>query len=225
MQAFYPRWIVANGAAEALGLGATFALGFGAAARLEATPGPAGILVGAALAVLFGILCEGVLIGLAQGWVLRSSQPGFPVRVWVLATAAGAGAAWTLGMIPSTVMALLEGPGTAAGSAPPPAEPALAVKLALAALMGALLGPLLAGPQALVLRHYWGRPAFGWLGANALAWAVGMAVIFLGMDLVPWGAGRLPVGAAVLVTCAAAGLVVGAIHGRWLRERLWSRLA
>jgi hypothetical protein len=81
-----------------------------------------------------------------------------------------------------------------------------------------LLG-LVAGPvgfaQWLVLRRH--RPgAWRWLGANAAAWAAGMPLIFLGMDLLPWERGGLGVAAGIYSVCAAAGLVVGAIHGRVL---------
>ena len=44
---------------------------------------------------------------------------------------------------------------------------------------GPWIGPILGTPQMFVLRRY-ARPAGRWVLANALAWAVGMPVVFLG---------------------------------------------
>jgi hypothetical protein len=52
--------------------------------------------------------------------------------------------------------------------------------------------------------------------ANAAAWAAGMPVIFLAAGSVPAGAPLWLLAAAVLGACAAAGAVVGAVHGVWL---------
>jgi hypothetical protein len=123
----------------------------------------------------------------------------------------GAGVAWLLGMLPSTMMALLAEDHGQAAIEPPSA----AVRFGLAALLGLVAGPVLGFAQWLVLRRH--RPgAWRWLGANAAAWAAGMPLIFLGMDLLPWERGGLGVAAGIYSVCAAAGLVVGAIHGRVL---------
>jgi hypothetical protein len=68
---FYRRWIIANGQAEAAGLGTTFVAGRLVAPHLERVTGLAAILGGALGAVLLGMLLEGVLVGL-----LQSSPPG-----------------------------------------------------------------------------------------------------------------------------------------------------
>jgi hypothetical protein len=81
--------------------------------------------------------------------------------------------------------------------------------------LGLVAGPILGSSQALVLRRHTGR-AGRWLWANAMAWAVGMPVIFLGMDLVPWSRGGAAVGVAIYAVCGVAGMLVGAIHGRIL---------
>jgi hypothetical protein len=59
------------------------------------------------------------------------------------------------------------------------------------------------------------------MGANAAAWALGMPVIFLGAHGAAASHGSA-VHLAVLgaVTLAAAGAVVGAVHGAWLARRL-----
>jgi hypothetical protein len=76
-------------------------------------------------------------------------------------------------------------------------------------------GPILGSVQAVILRRHV-RGAGRWLWANAMAWALGMPVIFVGMDLVPWSQGGVAVGLAIYAVCGVAGILVGAIHGRIL---------
>jgi hypothetical protein len=215
MRGFYGRWVVANGVAEAAGLGTTFVLGTALAPRLAAASGVAEILGGAALAVLLGTFLEGVVVGWAQGRVLAVHLP-VSVRAWVRASAVGAGLAWLLGMVPSTVVSLvmLDAPAAAPGALPP-AEPGPWLTMLLAAGLGLVTGPVLGAAQWQVLRQVapGGRR---WLWANALAWAVGMPLIFAGMDRVPWQ-GPAPARVAALYgVCLVAGLAVGAVHGRVL---------
>jgi hypothetical protein len=208
---FYGRWIVANGWAEAVGLGTTFVIGQLAAPWLETATGVVNVLLTALLAVLLGTLLEGVVVGVAQETVLRQRLLSLRKRAWVVATAVGAGFAWFLGMIPSTIMAL-----SAPASAPsPPAEPPALLQYALACALGLLTGPVLGLAQWAVLRAYTPN-AVRWLWANALAWAIGMPLIFLGMDYVPWTGPRSAVFSMVYAVCGSVGLVVGAIHGRVL---------
>jgi hypothetical protein len=208
--AFYKWWILANGWAEAAGLGTTFVLGRESAPWISETTGKAAILGGALLAVALGALLEGVLIGAAQESVLRSRLPEIKKGSWIFATAVGAGLAWALGMIPSTLMAT-SAPEAAAASTP---EPPLLVQYGLAVVLGLLAGPILGVAQWTVLRRHVSRPA-RWLWANALAWAIGMPLIFIGMDRVPWTASRFPVALLPYGICGAVGLVVGAVHGEF----------
>lgn len=151
------------------------------------------------------------MVGGAQSAVVHRALPFLSRRSWVLATALGAGIAWVLGMIPSTIMALRPPePG-----APPPAEPSALVQYPLAAALGLVTGPVLGLAQWIVLRRYVAH-AGRWLWANALAWGVGMPLIFLGMDRVPWSGPAFAVLAAIYAVCALTGLVVGAIHGPFL---------
>jgi hypothetical protein len=209
----YRQWVLANGLSEAAGLGTTFALGTLLAPRLAAASGLVAVLGGAVLAVLLGTFLEGVVVGWAQGRVLARHTAIAP-SAWIRASALGAGLAWLLGMVPSTVMALGSG-GAAAGDAPPMPEPGPLATYALAAGLGALTGPVLGALQWRVLRA--AVPHAGrWLWANALAWAVGMPVIFAGMDLVPWTGPAGPRVATLYLVCAAAGGAVGLVHGRVL---------
>jgi hypothetical protein len=112
-------------------------------------------------------------------------------------------------MIPSTVLSLVApSEGTI-----PSTEPPVVMQYSLAMVLGLVAGPILGSIQSLVLRRHTSR-AGPWLWANAAAWAVGLPVIFLGMDLVPWSRGGMAAGAAIYAVCGAAGLLVGAIHGR-----------
>jgi hypothetical protein len=215
---FYGRWIIANGWAEAAGLGTMFVLGRALAPWFEHATGTVVVLFGASAAVLLGTLLEGVLVGVAQEAVLRERLASLRKRTWVIATAAGAALAWTLGMIPSTVMALR--PEAVAQS--PATESSALVQCALAVALGAVAGPVLGFAQWTVLRRHVARAA-RWLIANAIAWAIGMPLIFLGMQYVPWDG---PSAAALLATygaCGAVGLVVGAIHGRFLIDLIRPR--
>lgn len=200
--------MLANGAAEAAGLGTTFALGAAAAGFFEADQTVAAMVSAALLAVLLGTLLEGVVVGLAQGAVLHRHRREIPLRSWVIATSTGAGLAWAVGMIPSTVMSL----SGADAAQPSMQEPALLVTLLLAAALGAVTGPILGVAQWVVLRRRF-RHAVTWLWANALAWALGMTVIFAGMDLVPWDGPSITRAAVIYAVCFTAGIIVGGVHG------------
>jgi len=209
--AFYRRWILANGWSEAVGLGTTFVLGRIASSVLDGPSGKAPVLLTAMLAIVMGVVLEGWIVGTAQAGVIRERLGGMRPSSWTLATMAGAGLAWTIGMIPSTVMAL--GGGPEPGS--PPVEPGPLVVYPAAIALGAITGPVLGVAQWIVLkRHVLG--AHRWLWANAAAWAAGMPAIFLGMDWVPWAGGTLDMAVSIYAVCGVAGLLVGAIHGRVL---------
>ncbi len=194
--------------AEALGLGTTLALGVVLAPHVETLEGHAAVLGTALLAILLGIVLEGFVVGWFQGAVLHRRRPELSLRSWVIATAAGAGLAWLLGMIPSTLFALFSN----AGPDVPTEEPGAAVQVMLAVLLGGITGPILGVAQWVVLRGRIAR-SLSWLWANALAWAVGMPIIFAGMDRVPWEEDVWSIVPVVYGVCLLTGLVVGAIHG------------
>lgn len=207
----YPRWIVWNGLAEAAGLGTTFVIG-GRAVPVFARANDVFTVLGeAVVAITLGCLLEGILVGVAQERVIRRHLEGMRPGGWTVATAVGAGLAWLVGMIPSTLMAL----APPEGSAPSPSEPPAIAQYALAIALGLFVGPILGCAQWVVLRRHAPR-ASRWLWANAFAWAIGMLTIFIGMDYVPWNGPPLAVGLSVYLVCGLAGLVVGAVHGRTL---------
>ncbi|MDH3457020.1 MAG: hypothetical protein OER90_09275 [Gemmatimonadota bacterium] len=208
---FYASWILANGWAEAVGLGTTLVLGWLIGPKIDQATGPVVIVLGAVTAVVLGTLLEGVVVGFAQVGVLRRRLPSIAREAWIVATAIGAGVAWVLGMIPSTLMALT----VPAAPAAQPAEPSVLLQYGLALMLGSALGVILGGAQWFVLRRHVAR-ASRWIAANAVAWAVGMTLIFVGMDRVPWDGGAASIVVGIFLVTLLVGAVVGAIHGRVL---------
>ena len=202
------RWTLANGLAELLGLGSTFAvIGF-LVSKID-TGRITGILLSFALTVAAGAI-EATLVGLAQWWAMHAWFPKIMRFAWWRATLVGALLGYVLGYLPSTLMSMADTTSQAAQ-----VEPPQWLTLVLAAGLGAAAGAVLSFAQWLAMRGK-ARRAGLWIPANMLAWACGMPVIFWGMDLAfkqsaAWQS-VLVVGGAIL----AAGLVVGAIHGRFL---------
>ena len=206
--ALWSRWTIANGLAELVGLGATFATIGLLVSRID-TGRITGILLSFGIAIASGAI-EATLVGLAQWWVMHVWFPKIGRLAWWRATLIGALLGYVLGYLPSTLMSMGE-----TATQTPQAEPPQWVTLLLAAGLGAAAGAVLSFAQWLVLRGQVKRAGL-WIPANMLAWACGMPVIFWGMDLAfkmsaVWQS-VLVVGAAIFV----AGLVVGAIHGRFL---------
>jgi hypothetical protein len=205
---FYWRWIWANGWSEAVGLGSTVLIAAYLAPRLD-TLGAGILVLGALVAVMLGALLEGGLVGAAQEHVLQTRLPDLLRGRWTAATAIGAGIAWALGMLPSTILGVMESSQQPASA---PVEPGLLTRLVLAIALGALTGPVLGAVQWSVLRRHV-RHARRWLWANAAAWAIGMPLMFAGMDRVAWDGPALTKVAGIYVTCGVVGAAVGAVHG------------
>ena len=205
---FWWQWIVANSLAELFGLGTVAVLGFLAITQFGEPQGLAQSLCYAVLFVLLGAF-EGLVVGLAQARILRQCLPD--LQGWVRATVTGAVVAWTLGMAPSTIMSI--NPTTPTEPAPAISEPLV---LLLAAGLGLIAGPLLAFFQWLRLRHYVTRRAAWWLPANAVAWMLGMPIIFLGAHLGSLGVNPIFIALGTGMSLLGAGAVVGAVHGRVL---------
>lgn len=212
------QWILANAVSETVGLGGTLLIG----GLLLVNAQQAMVVPAAALTVLAGTFIEGIIVGTAQWLVLRRPLEGIRWRVWVLATALGAFVAWTLGMIPSTFM--FTGADTA-GAAPQQFSDLMVY--ALAAVMGFVLGSILGVPQWLVLRRHLPKAGW-WVPANALAWMVGMVVVFVGINFIQSEGSTISMALMLLLFLFAAGAAVGAVHGLvliWLlRSRSLSRV-
>jgi hypothetical protein len=201
-RALWSRWVGANGLGEALGLPVTALV---AVATADARTSGGWAIGGAVVALLAAGAAEGAIVGGLQWRVLATRMPTLRARTWVGATVVGAVAAWTLGL-PSLLL------GDASGGQPPVSD---AAQIALAVPLGFVAGPILAVPQWVVLRRSL-EGAGRWVLANAVAWAAGMPVIFLVAGGLPAGTPPALVVVAVVVVCGLAGVIVGAIHGRWL---------
>lgn len=204
---FWYKWIAANSSAELVGLGTVAALGYGIVVSLGEPQGAFAIVFAAILTALGAL--EGVVVGIAQAWLLK--QRLGQLKGWVQATVIGAAFAWLLGMIPSTLMNL-----SPSESAPPPQEPNLFAQLFFASILGLITGPVLAFFQWRTLHHYIEHKSGWWMTANAAAWALGMPVIFIGIDTSSAASGLLARAITIGVTLLLAGAIVGAVHGRVL---------
>jgi len=203
---FWLRWVLANALGEAVGLSAVLLVGFGVLGpRLEGLAGAWPAMLSLAAGVLLGIF-EGIVVGAAQGIVLRPRLPRLAMRTWIVATVIGAMVAWGLGMLPSTLMSADAGGAQAATEMPE------WLTYVMAAGLGVVAGVVLALAQWAALRSHVRRAGL-WLPANSLAWLFGMPVVFLGMGSIPAGASVLQAVPIVVIATAAAGAVVGAIHG------------
>jgi hypothetical protein len=211
---FWWHWVTANSLAELVGLGTVAVLGYVIASRVGE---PHGILQAIGFASVFVLLgaFEGLVVGWAQAKVLKPRLP--KLTGWARATVVGAAVSWTLGMAPSTIMSL----GQASEANPPPeiSEP---LRLLLAAGLGLIAGPALAFFQWRLLRRHVPRAGW-WLPANAIAWAVGMPIIFLGAHMSAYTTLPLLVALGVGAALLIAGAAVGVIHGRVLLWLLSSR--
>ena len=205
-------WIAANALGEVLGLGVAALIAVAVAQAHTFSPAEEILVVTAAFLVIGAY--EGAIIGAAQWLVLRRLLPSVGAKRWIGATVAGAVIAWMLGRIPS---ALADWTNVSGGAGQ--REPGPAMLIVLSAAAGALLGSILGVAQWVVLRRHVRRAGL-WIGANVLAWAAGMPLIFLAAGLPEAHASMLSVAALLLVTVAVAGAVVGAIEGVFLRVLL-----
>ena len=190
----YRRWVVATTFGELAGFTVPAVVG---AAVTSAGVGQSASMV---LLVLAGV-GEGAVLGWAQSRMLRRELPGLRTSDWVMATAAGAGVAWSIGMLPSTFSRQLL-------QLWPP------VLVTLGTLAGVLLLATIGVAQWLVLRRHIARSG-SWVLANALAWIAGLAVVFAVIGVAPPDA---PVLMAVLGVAGGLGmgLTVALVTGLFL---------
>ncbi len=130
----YRRWVVATTCGELAG--------FAIPAIAGATATSVGVAQSTSmvLLVLAGV-GEGTVLGWALSRMLRRELPRLGTGDWVGATAAGAAAAWTIGMLPSTLHAHL-------------VELWPSMLIAFGALVGVLLLASIGFAQWLVLRRH-----------------------------------------------------------------------
>lgn len=190
----HAAWVVACAAAEAIGLGAA-----AAAARLgEGRPDGVALTL-----VILGGLVEGTALGTFQASVLGRCYPRLRRPGYVAATVLVAGLGWAAVSAPGVL-------GDDGGS-----TPALALVLLAAAALGLGMGVVLGAVQALALRGAVRHP-WRWIGANAAAWPLAMAVIFLGATTPSASWPTWPVVLLGVATGAAAGAALGLVSGWFL---------
>lgn len=191
----YRRWVAACAAAETVGMTAAA----GAAVLADGLSGPPALGV-----VVAGGLVEGTALGIAQASVLARIAPALSRVRYLAATVVVAGLGWAAASAPSVV-----GDG---GDAEQP--PVVLVVLGAVAL-GLVLGVVLGTAQALTLRGVVRHPG-RWVVANAAAWPLAMALIFVGATLpgAGWSAASVVVMGAL--TGAIAGTVLGLVSGLFL---------
>jgi len=191
------RWTLATALGELIGFAVPGSVAPVLAWALTGTEGAFPVYALFVAAVLAGVV-EGASLGLAQWLVLRRCLRQVARWRWVLATAIAAGAAYILGMTPSTLTDLT-----------PVSEPLL---IGLYAVLGALLLPSIGLAQWLALRPHIPRAGW-WIPANALAWLAGLAVPMVGLTSIPDGS---PLAVWIIVgviSGALMGVMVGAITG------------
>lgn len=205
----WARWTWATGAAEAIGLGVAAAaagVGFQLFGEPDSVSGAAGIVT---LAVLGGAV-EGAAVGSVQSHFLRHHYPLLRVRRYITVSALAAAACWYVGMLPSTLVSLLQDVDEAATSSTQ--GPQLLVMALGGMVLGGVLGAALGAAQAWVLVGAVARPA-RWVTANVVGWAIAMVVIMVGASIPDdvWPLALLLLLGAM--TGLFAGLVVGAVTG------------
>ena len=203
---FWSRWVIANLVGELLGLGLVGVIGYTVIYAFGEPESVGYVLSFTVLVIGLGAL-EGAIVGAAQAIVLRRRLP--QLRTWVAATMAGAVVAWTLGMLPGTLMSLVGSDPSAT-----PSEMSDTLQVILAIPLGLLAGAILGFPQWLILKRYISLAGW-WVVANALAWACGMPLVFV---VASAGSTEGVLSAVVTATIglATAGALVGGIHGAFL---------
>lgn len=197
-------FVLATAAAEALGLAASGLL-LGLARGRGAVEALGAALISAAI--------EGALVGLAQGPLVETVFPRLRLGRWVAGTVLGAAIAWALGMLPTLLAQRAEVPASSA-----------VARLAFAAGLGLLTGPVLAAFQAPELARSGGR-RWRWMGATALAWCLGMPLVFQAARAAFGGGSAARAVAWLLAAGACVGLVQATLGLRASRRRSAPRSA
>jgi hypothetical protein len=187
----WSRWTVITSVGEFIGFSVPAIVGAVSTAALGNVNNPAANLTMAATMILAGT-CEGAILGLAQWLALRRYLPKLSQRAWVLATMAGAAVAWAIGMLPSALDDLTSLP--------------LIILIGGGLVLGPTLLCAIGVAQYLVLCRL--LPHVGWwIPASALAWLLGLMVVFVGMALIPDNA-SVPF---IILIASLAGFGMGAV--------------
>ena len=162
--------------------------------------------------MLFAGLIEGFILGTLQWKVLKVKFKDIPYNKWVGFTILVAMIGWFIGTVSSLFLIQIEEiPDTAL------VESTIYQTLLYATGLGLLLGALFGYFQWLVFRQY-ALHTLKWIWANALGWAIAMAIIFYFATL---PTSSTPTPTVLLyggIGGVLAGLSVGAITGVFLNQ-------
>ena len=200
---FWLKWTLISVVGFACSFIAAFALG--TLAGLVATLwGIVGLNFGVGLAAAKGGVAVGAVVGFVQWLLVRRhlARSGW----WILASAIGSGIAFAVAV------------GVAGGANGP-------VAWLLGGVVGGLLGGTVVGLlQWRVLCEQFAQASqWVWIAGSAVAWALGMAVIGMGMDSAASGTAGISPGIVLVALIAIVGMaltsgITGAVLVRLLRQ-------
>jgi hypothetical protein len=150
---------------------------------------------------------EGIVLGCSQWLVLRQHlrHAGW----WILATFVGAVIAWVTGLLITNLLAI-------ATASTPPGHQAIQFIPGLI-LQGVGVGLFIGYAQWLVLQYHirrqFLRKVFGWLGANALAWVLALAIAVLGVGRLEISQFHLRTAVGAAIIGGTMGLILGIVTG------------
>lgn len=205
---YWLRWTAVCGLGEFLGIGVAAGIGFSVMMAMGEPESTGEKLFVILTATVSGVI-EGLITGFLQWRVLREKFAEVKAKDWLFYTTLGAVIGWILGMTPPTFFM-----GQTGGAAPAPEFSAVLIAL-LAAGAGIVLGALFGFFQWLELRKHT-LQAVRWIPANALAWTVGLVIIYVGASM---PTAETALATVILIGTTAgllAGLAVGAITGLFL---------
>jgi hypothetical protein len=189
----WERWIFATSIAEILGIAIVGVVSI-AVSRFGYIQGTF---------TLVGTL-EGIILGFAQ-WLILRRYIHHSTR-WIIATVIGGLFAWFTGLTISALMAIVF------ASASDTTKTLIFLKGLV--LLGAFLGTIIGFCQWLVIKNQI-RFSMWWIVANAIAWALGLFIAYLGAGLVEESF-TLRTALITAATGTAMGAVIGGITGVFL---------
>lgn len=194
----YCRWVVNCTLGELIGFGGLPVVGGIVTLWLTDSLSPDSRSIVLYAVAVIGGLGEGAVLAWFQLRVLRAVFSGLNEPRWILATAAAAAFAWSLGYLAPTLDDLF-GISTA-------------MQIAIWVPAGALILASIGIAQARVLRGVIERPG-RWIFANAVGWLLGLVWTFLLPALVPEGASIAIWIAAFIAAGILMGVTVGGVTG------------
>lgn len=157
--------------------------------------------------IVAGVI-EGLCLGLGQAHALRGTPGQVPRLPWVAATAAAAGVAWSIGMLPPT----LSDVGVALDLGQP-------VTWVLIGLGGVMLLASIPTAQWVVLRSVI-RRAWRWIPLNMVAWLVGLIFTFAPGPFIDQTSPPVLIASLYAAAGMAMGASVATLTGLGLRRML-----